>query len=150
MDFECCFGTSVPIFAGNTVVPRRGPAKHGDDPTPYERSEARDLPTNIGLDPVRTRSVRRATGLLDTALPESTGPAHARASEMRCVEGPPVANCVIGADLPARTAAMEAMLRSGRRAIQLGGQANYGRDVRRNRCRYCVITRTRWPPDQSA
>ena len=36
MDFECCFGTSVPIFVGNTVVPRRGFAKHGDDPTPYK------------------------------------------------------------------------------------------------------------------
>jgi hypothetical protein len=74
MDFECCFGTSVPIFAGNTVVPRRDPAKHGDDPTPYERSEARDLPTNIGLDPLRTRSVRRASGLLETAFAE-IGPA---------------------------------------------------------------------------
>ena len=46
---------------------------------------------------------------------QSSGPAHARASEMRRVEGPPVASCVIGADLPARTAEMEAMLRSGRR-----------------------------------
>src|SRR5215471_19620433 len=43
MDFECCFGTSVPIFAGKPVVPRRGFAKHGDDPTPYKRSEARPL-----------------------------------------------------------------------------------------------------------
>ena len=70
MGFEYCFSTSVPIFAGNTVVPGHGPAKHGDDPTPYERSGARDLSTEMGLDPLRTRSVRRASGLLDTALGE--------------------------------------------------------------------------------
>src|SRR5215472_2838457 len=34
MGFQCCFGTSVLFFGGNSIMPGCGPAKHGDDPTP--------------------------------------------------------------------------------------------------------------------
>lgn len=40
LDFECCFGTSVPSFCGAPVVFGKEPAKHGDDLTPDTRCEA--------------------------------------------------------------------------------------------------------------
>jgi len=46
------------------IVPGWGRAKHGDDPTPDARCGARALPARGKPDPLRTRSVRRASGLL--------------------------------------------------------------------------------------
>jgi hypothetical protein len=62
MDFKWCFGTFVPYFCARCIVPGWGPAKHGDDPTPDARNEARGLRARRRPDSLPTRSVRRASG----------------------------------------------------------------------------------------
>jgi hypothetical protein len=74
MDFEWCFGTFVPCFGGQTTKGGQEPAKHGIDHTPDPVAMQWPCLPEHKLRTLRTRSVRRASGLVQTALPETGGP----------------------------------------------------------------------------
>src|ERR1039458_4202819 len=71
MDFEWCFGTFVPCFGGQTTKGGQEPAKHGIDHTPDPVAMQWPCLPEHKLRTLRTRSVRRASGLVQTALAES-------------------------------------------------------------------------------
>ena len=73
MDFEWCFGTFVPCFGGQTTKGGQEPAKHGIDHTPDPVAMQWPCLPEHKLRTLRTRSVRRASGLVQTAL-SYTGP----------------------------------------------------------------------------
>src|ERR1017187_3503481 len=68
MDFEWCFGTFVPCFGGQTTKGGQEPAKHGIDHTPDPVAMQWPCLPEHKLRTLRTRSVRRASGLVQTAL----------------------------------------------------------------------------------
>src|ERR1039458_6054687 len=74
MDFEWCFGTFVPCFGGQTTKGGQEPAKHGIDHTPDPVAMQWPCLPEHKLRTLRTRSVRRASGLVQTALSEKCGP----------------------------------------------------------------------------
>src|ERR1019366_2323827 len=74
MDFEWCFGTFVPCFGGQTTKGGQEPAKHGIDHTPDPVAMQWPCLPEHKLRTLRTRSVRRASGLVQTALAESALP----------------------------------------------------------------------------
>src|ERR1039457_4022308 len=74
MDFEWCFGTFVPCFGGATTKGGTEPAKHGIDHTPDPVAMQWPCLPEHKLRTLRTRSVRRASGLVQTALSEKCGP----------------------------------------------------------------------------
>ena len=71
MDFEWCFGTFVPCFGGQTTKGGQEPAKHGIDHTPDPVAMQWPCLPEHKLRTLRTRSVRRASGLVQTAIPET-------------------------------------------------------------------------------
>src|ERR1035441_2198684 len=64
MDFEWCFGTFVPCFGGQTTKGGQEPAKHGIDHTPDPVAMQWPCLPEHKLRTLRTRSVRRASGLV--------------------------------------------------------------------------------------
>ena len=71
MDFEWCFGTFVPSVWKEEAVPDSGNAKHGIDPTTEWLFFARPLQVCILPELFPTRSVRRASGLVQTRFWET-------------------------------------------------------------------------------
>ena len=84
MDFEWCFGTFVPCFGGQTTKGGQEPAKHGIDHTPDPVAMQWPCLPEHKLRTLRTRSVRRASGFVQTPIKEV---AEHGSSQMKCTVG---------------------------------------------------------------
>ena len=78
MYFEWCFGTFVPCFGGQKTVREPETPMHGQYHNPDSVGLQWTCLHEHTLGNLRTRSVRRASGLVQTGLPES-GPNRSRA-----------------------------------------------------------------------